>query len=366
MAIDKRQIADINFTLPNFGLQLIVDDNVTDVSQELSDINGTTVAKFTIPKSIFVGAATDTQSGGGSSSGPAPLDDPQDLAFYDPYTIVQQVRAGRASTYWKVGDRIRVQMDSFALSSNTASKPTYGAGLYELMVIGFDHNLENETPDYEHTMTFMFTGDPACIPDEYTVDDSLEGFVDINNNLYTVFSRFADRIYYSLPDEWSDIIIPTTKTGVFNLAQDNCKIFLLSNYEARGNYYYTLSIDSSEIDDGKQKQYEYFKKNGFPRNTYIDVGQHFSRTGDSINDLPRYCLNAAIASRTLYNGKKNTCLWLNADVGTTLQWIPVGSTKKYSSSSSVYLPLEKTISDPYCVTNNGTSTAGIIPCFTIG
>lgn len=365
MAIDKRQIADINFTLPNFGLQLIVDDNVTDISQELSNINDVTIAKFTIPKSIFVGVSTDTQQGeGGSGSGIAPLDDPQDLAFYDPYTIVQQVRAGRASEYWNVGDKIKVKMNEFSLV-NTQSRPIYEAGLYELMVIGFDHNLEYETPDYEHTMTFMFTGNPTYFPNilGYSLNSSIEGFIDIEYALVSVFTHFADRIYNALPEEWSDIIIPTTKTGVFNLAKDSPKIFLLSNYEANGDYYCTSFIKQEDLLG--QKQYSYFKQNSTAilKKAYTHVGPHFET--DS-TELTNYCLKAAIASRTLYNGKVNSCLWLNAAEGATYQLLPKGKTRQLVQYNNIAYRQATTISDIYSSTNNINCIAGIIPCFTIG
>ena len=101
MAIDSRQIADINFSMPNFGLELTIEGE--EPVTEIADVNNVQTVKIKVPRRYFIQEVEQP-----SESSIAPLANPQPLSFYSPETIVQQVRAGRAREYWNIGDRIPI------------------------------------------------------------------------------------------------------------------------------------------------------------------------------------------------------------------------------------------------------------------
>ena len=394
MAIDGRQIADINFSMPNFGLELIIEGE--DPDYEVIDMDNVQTVRFKVPRRYFIQEVEQL-----SASSIAPLDNPQPLNFYSPETIVQQVRAGRAREYWNIGDRISIMIGAFSMYNNPPSGfGVFSQQLYEAVVIGFDHNLEKETPDYEHTMTFMIIDNPERTNfSYYNKTEYVHMFMAHDTYMSKVIDNFYPAFYNVLPDEWRNVIINTKKTGVHNAESAQCKIFSLSYYEMHGSSYYNNDIAEYEYKDGAQQQYEYFKSQpfGVPKKFYSGVYRldsevlsegiikdgsettRYPKIGGTITTYGKYIY--PVASRTKYHNLNNTMLWLNASPDILEYYIAsVSSELGYLRSNLI-----KSYKYPFAVTDGNASdkyslfgvtkaeaaalgnvTAGFIPCFTIG
>lgn len=397
MAIDSRQIADISFSMPNFGLELTIEGE--EPVSEIVDMNNVQTVRFKVPRRYFI---QETEKPSASSI--APLTNPQPLSFYSPETIVQQVRAGRAREYWNIGDRIPIMIGAFSMYSN----PPSGFGIfsqqfYEAVVIGFDHNLEKETPDYEHTMTFMIIDNPERTNfSAYKKTEYVHMFMACDIYMVRVINHFYSTFYNVLPEEWQNVIINTKKTGVHDAELAQCKVFSLSYYEMHGSSDYNDDISESDYKDGAQQQYEYFKPQyfGIPKKFYSGIYKMWTTNTSHglIPDHPNVSSKISkggtlvtygnniypVVSRTKYKNLNYTTLWLNAspdiltykvvkpksvqsydyirDTVTTLSYkYPFAVTNGNASERYGYFGVSKSEAEAL-----GNVTAGFIPCFTIG
>ena len=393
MAIDSRQIADINFSMPNFGLELTIEGE--EPVTEIVDVNNVQTVRFKVPRRYFIQEVEQP-----SSSSIAPLANPQPLSFYSPETIVQQVRAGRAREYWNIGDRIPIMVGAFSMYNNPSSSfGVFSQQFYEAVVIGFDHNLEKETPDYKHTMTFMIIDEPARTNfSQYKKTEYVHMFMASDINMIRVINYFYSTFYNVLPDEWRNVIINVNKTGVHNAESAQCKIFSLSYYEMHGSSDYNDDISESEYKDGAQQQYEYFKPQcfGVPNKFYSGIYKMKinNETEGLIPDNPKASGKISsgtlitygkyiypVVSRTKYHNLNNTTLWLNASPDVLTYYIvkpdAVKAADCLNGASSYKYPFAVTNGDASAIYGwfgvakseaaaLGNVTAGFIPCFTIG
>lgn len=366
MAIASRQVSNLIVTAPSLQLAPITTGDKFKINATYdSDLNsylfGMTLPTITEPEPVE----------------PEPVEDPKPSAvyplyYYSPEQIVSAVRAGKASEYWSVGDVVPITLSSFKLTSNSAERSYFEAKTYHAVVLGFDHNLERETPDVNHSMTFaiMKTLDKS---NTFVINTNNENapFAFVNSMTYCqyTFDDFPTQIFAALPSSWKNVIINTTKTGVFSNGTQTQKIFTLSYYEAYGDDN-NGTIYEEDYADGAQQQYEFFNRFSFPTNfsALLDTNWLCSSDYGTIVASRSRCKNTSVPTIQLLrapvsgtNCKSYVSTWVK---GTTYsmqsQTYNFNNIPYYANASAsvrVKVGTTYTIVEPH---------PGIIPCFTIG
>ena len=364
MAIASRQVSNLIITEPSLQLEPITTGdkfkiNATYDSDSNSYLFGMTLPTITEPE----------------PTEPEPIEDPTPttvypLIYYSPEQIVSAVRAGKASEYWSVGDVVPIALSSFKLTSNSAERSYFNAKTYHAVVLGFDHNLERETPDVNHSMTFaiMKTADRS---NTFVINTNNENapFAFVNSMTYCqyTFEDFSNHIFAALPSSWKSVIIDTTKTGVFFNGTQTQKIFTLSYYEAYGDNNGT--IYEEDYADGAQQQYEFFNRFSFPINfnALLDTNWVCSSDYGTIVASRSRCKAGNVRSIQLLIPtsetycRSYTSTWIK---GTTYQM----SSQAYNFSNvPYYTNASATVRVKVGTTYQFVEPhPGIIPCFTIG
>ena len=312
----------------------------------------------------------------------------KELKDYTPEEIVAIVRRGDAKKYFKVGDRIPITINDFTISKTVSStnylngttySDTVSNGTFDAVVIGFDHNIENETPSVSHSMSF-------AVMYFHNSDQAMCFYPIVHISYFIPMYDSLQPVYNAMPSSWQNIIVSTNKTisnrrrtgEAFAVdyypATINSKIFHLSHYEVYGET--NILSHEIEFENGKQVQYEYFKNNSFP----VSVKKHDEPNG---NDL-------IIISRSLYDDKPYTTntnnventsgimqfYMLLSDCFKNRQYTYPNTTKtataEYYANVVSTSDLNLSIPSRFSSVGNvgqlmqGYKTVGFIPCFTIG
>lgn len=278
---------------------------------------------------------------------------PRELADYTPEEIVAKVRSGEASSIWHVGDRIPITFENrFKLTSSDSSY--IESGTYDAVVLGFDHNVANETSNVSHNMAFaiMYRHDS----DQATCLYSKTLY---SLNFYSILSAMCANIYNALPTSWQNVIISTKKTfyqrdlafDEGSLKTKEQKVFLLSPYEVGIS---TAVVPSEYSPNNKQKRYEHFSF-GFPASVKPVNSNNYDiivASRSSVSD------DAAVILLNQTGKAKYTYSSTESDSSKVWRYYTpnVMIVDKLGSGMTNYL-------DAY---NFDNVTFGIIPCFTIG
>ena len=183
-----------------------------------------------------------------------------------PRMIQAVVRSGQAANYWKVGDRIPIELNG------KAGDLTFDRETYYAVIIGFDHNKDVEG---SNTVHFRFgqtedgtdiafcdskygnTGADAAF--RMNRSDSNAGGWASSYMRSTVCSEFLA----AMPEEWQEVIAPCPKytdnkagTGVHTSEPTSTsdKIWLPATYEVLGSGMGHTSAKEANY----QQQYEYY------------------------------------------------------------------------------------------------------------
>lgn len=307
MAIDQRQIYDLNKLVPN-----IISDGL-----DYGDDPGLMITRDEESNEIHIGMVLPTKLNPAYVE-PEPEPEPEpvtsddidaptkELKEYHINDIVRFVRAGYGSKF-PVGSMIPIKLQNFLLTSSNRDQRSYGGHSVKAVVLGHDHNIAKENPALKHTMTLALmyrnNGDITERPMAWASP-----------------SEFTDRVIFNveaaflsaLPPEWQDAVVKTTKTGVTaddgKLLSKTAAIFVPSYYEVYGYQGYIDSQDKASWEGGAQLQYEYFQKKGFPSNFYYYVGSSvFTPNYSTIPFL--------IASRSPVSKQEGSRMLLQVDAG---------------------------------------------------
>lgn len=282
----------------------------------------------------------------------------RELKDCTPAEIVAVVRSGKAASTWSVGDKIPITFESrFKLHSGDSSY--IESGTYDAVVLGFDHNVTNETSTVSHNMAFaiMYRHDST----QATCLFSKTLTADIYDQKHR---EVCDNIYNALPASWQNIITKTKKTfferrsalesGSVKSAEQN--VFFLAPYEIGTMY----GVAVSEYSSNKQQTYEYFGLDnvGFPYS--------IKASNSDNNDL----IIMSRSSITESSDSRAAALLLSRGSNTKYSYCSTesDSSKKWRAYSPYVVITDRTgmsIDNPdaYAFTD---VTFGIIPCFTIG
>lgn len=189
----------------------------------------------------------------------------------DPYDIPRLISDGDYTDRFHIGDKFPIELNGVV--GGVEFKNAY----FYVFIIGFDHNSEIENKKSIH---FQFAksldnGREIAFTDKYygqfgegkgfcmNKSDSAKGGWMDSYMRTTICKQF----YNALPEAWRKIIIPCPKytdnmgdgkDSPNSVTMTKDKIFLLSEYECIGR-----NVSSNHAEDNYQKQYEYYKRNGF-------------------------------------------------------------------------------------------------------
>lgn len=309
MAIDKRQITniDVNIEFPEIIADEIIYGSKSDLTVYKKDDEYHIL--LTLPNSLSPTAPEVppvVEPTTVSNDVAPPLSEPiKELHEYTVQEIVDQVRAGRAKDYWPVGSRIPIFLNTYTLGASALRDARkYGNNYKVAVVIGHDHNLDKETPQVKHSMTLALM---HRYNNSTWWEKNKEAIVTVSPSEYTssVMKEMKKSILAALPNDWESCLLNTTKAGSVQVTETNPtgaateKIFMLSYYEVHGNASGTMYMESSTYKDGAQLQYEYFKRNGFPKHVGLEIHEHKYANFDMI-----------VASRSRYKNVNNTSILL--------------------------------------------------------
>lgn len=294
MAIDSRQIGQINSTTND--LVLSVQFLGTEAQVNSMQHESTTYVTLTLPE--YIDKAIDFYIKNRKTV-PENVDGsikPFREYANNPEKIAEIVKSGKAQEVWNVGDTIPIKLSKFKLTNNSGDTNWCGGETYEAVILGFDHNIEKEFPSNsgtvpEHTMTLalMYSTDDAGLPIE---NRKPIAFCSPSASPYDIETIGLQYIFNALPDDWEQIIASTYKNGGKPTTAVNTsnpfKVFPLSYYEAHGNNLNIPLVNSAEYKDNRQKQYEFFRKYGFP-------DRFLSQYGKGTKQVP-----IIVASRSQY------------------------------------------------------------------
>lgn len=230
-------------------------------------VSGTTVtvtakAKGNVTITINVAAGTNHTAPASKTCAVTVTMPSTSLADNTPETIQAAAKAGTASNYWSVGDKMGIAVNgSFGGLS-------YNSTVYAF-ILGFNHNSSVEGGNSIH-FQFGKTSNGTDIAFVQSYDITETGFCmntsNTNsggwNNSYmrkTICPAFLS----ALPTAWQNIIVACTKysdnTGgtsnqASNVTATSDKIWLLSEFEVRGTRTYANTAEQNY-----QKQYDYYK-----------------------------------------------------------------------------------------------------------
>lgn len=365
MAIDQRQIMSINFPT-GFTVDPIVQNDDIQMSSKFNNDDSLYHVTFSLPEK-FIRQPEFYEP----EPEPSPSLYKGALSDYTVDEILTIVRSGEAPDYWQVGNSIAIPMSAFRFTNDPADTTAYGIGSAIVSIIGFDHNRENETPGYAHTMTFacMKKSAGSTVVTNNASTDLPIAFSSAAVRADKTFNAFENNFYNALPSDWKEAIINVQKTGVYGQDTSNCKVFQLSYYEAYGDSADNVlnHITSEFYQNGRQQQYKLFQETGFPSVFGVYLG--WSAYTDQ---------SQTVSSRDIYEDKTNSCVTLRHGVMSYLTDVE-GSKRalKTASYGSPYLYFNLASSNTpswmeweYGVQKTKdvivTPRAAIIPCFTIG
>lgn len=307
MAIDQRQIYDLNKLVPN-----IISDGL-----DYGDDPGLLITKDEENNEIHIGLVLPTKLDPAYVE-PEPEPEPEpvtsddigaptkELKEYHINDIVRFVRAGYGSKF-PVGSMIPIKLQNFQLTASWTNrdKRSYGGHGVRAVVLGHDHNIAKENPALEHTMTL------ALMYRDYGTEEQPMAWASPSEFTGRVISNVDAAFLSALPPEWQDAVVKTTKTGVDayegKLQSLTKSIFIPSYYEVYGYQGYIDNQDKTSWEGGAQLQYEYFKKKGFPSNFYYYVGSSVVK-----NTSTRPFM---IASRSPVSKQEGSRMLLQTDAG---------------------------------------------------
>lgn len=300
------------------------------------------------------------------------------LKDYTPAEIVAKVRDNTARDFWKAGDVIPIQLEGGYVRSgvDTSRKAWISDEIYDAVVIGFDHNVEKETPTVIHNMAFALmkqhdSDTNICFYLKNLRSYDLYGatntfLINGSRDLDTKSCVDARKVFYDsieeiFPTEWRNVMISTQKTGFgFTTPVFNNKIFFLTPWEAGSGQ--GIYANDSEYENDLQKKYDYFNAS----RSAPSIKKVKAILSPSDSSYQNYNVN--VVSRTTVADDMYKILTLNSDYNSSYifatkrgeserKWQQHGydfiSEWIYSVTSSTQLPF----------TDCGF---GIIPCFTIG
>lgn len=371
MAIDQRQIMSINFPT-GFTVDPIVQDDNIQMSSKFNNDDSLYHVTFSLPeKFIRQPEFYEPESEPEPEPEPRPSSYKGALSDYTVDEILTIVRSGEAPDYWQVGNSVTIPMSAFRFTNDPADTQAYDVGSVTLSIIGFDHNRENETPGYDHTMTFMCmntSGHSKAIVDHASTDVPI-AFSSSVVRADKTFNAFENNFYNALPADWKKAIIKVQKTGVYGQDTSNCKVFQLSYYEAYGDSADNVlnHITPAFYQNGRQQQYELFQQQGFP-SVFGAYSIWLIYTNES----------TTVTSRDIYENKTDTCVTLRHGMMTYISDVQ-GSNRTYKvvnyGSPYLYFNLSSSLTPSWMQWESNvtkyrdvivTPRASIIPCFTIG
>lgn len=342
MPIDSRQVTDLQVSAPSFVLEPATKGDKVKLSAIYHQDDNSYHLRLTTPEIPEVVIPT-----------PEPQPDPipttvKELYYYTPDQIIKQVRTGMAAEYWPVGSTISFKMNSFkATNDTTVDRYAFPSGTVSAIVIGYDHNLNIESPDYSHTMTFMVYPNPSSAGVSVNINTSgsqttqyayCSGLASVNK----VFPDFFNNFYNAIPNDWKKYVIPVIKSYTpysYNstAASNSTKVFTLSYDEVFG---------TSTTLNGTDAQYDYFK-------TYeLSTVSAYATTGVKNNSNYGF----VVASRSTTTAKMTNLRPLTTGTKSMLKMTSqTGGNTGYTTITKDFTSISYSDDHP-C----------IIPCFTIG
>lgn len=243
------------------------------------NVNGTTVtvtakAKGSATITINVAAGTNhTAPASKTCAVTVGLIPSSTLNNNTPEVIQAAAKAGVASNYWSVGDKVGIALNGTvgALALN---------GTYYAFILGFNHNSSvegNNSIHFQFGKTSSGTN-IAFVDNNYSSMDSSAGFrmntTSTNSGGWNgsyMRGTICPAFLSAMPTAWQSVIVACTKysdnTGggsdtASYVTSTSDKIWLLSEFEVQGNRVYANSAEQNY-----QKQYDYYK-NGNSRVKY--------------------------------------------------------------------------------------------------
>lgn len=302
------------------------------------------------------------------------------LAEMTPAEIVAKVRSGEAAQMWQVGDVIPIELDGGDIVNavNSTKESITGGEIYDTVIIGFDHNINVETPDVQHNMALALMKEHdkskdnnICFYLKNVTALQLMGIAtaqtmshDILGNVNSYITKMAtmyESIERIFPDAWRNVMIKTKKTfyGLTDRYLNN-KIFFLTPYEAAS----TQGAYMIDAEKGTQQRYKYFYPDdsaysliAAPRVKKVKAIMH---TADSAyNDYPVHILSRTVDASyqfvTVEDDYNDAYSYAKKSGESTRKWQKVGLDTIYEYNN--------------IGTNNYSYSEigfGIIPCFNIG
>lgn len=342
MPIDSRQVTDLQVSAPSFVLEPAAKGDKVKLSAMYHQDDNAYHLQLTTPEIPEVIIPE-----------PEPVSDPtsttvKELSYYTPEQIIRQLRAGKAAEYWPVGSTIKFEMEQFRETKNAPTNETkafyFRSGTVTAVVIGYDHNLNIESPDYNHTMTFMVypkTGASLSL-NINTSSAERYAYCPVLYPVTSVFPDFFDQFYKSMPNDWQQYVIPVIKSYTpyaYNntAASGSTKVFTFSYDEVFGT---TTTLN------GTDAQYDYFKIYELSK---VSAYTSYAFSSSSNNGF-------VVASRSTTNSKMTNLKPLTIGTKSMPVVTPLGNSKFSSSITSKEFTSISCDSDYPC----------IIPCFTIG